>query len=308
MAANDAATTHSVTLSGALVVTAVLFSFFLYRSRANAQGSGVGASAITDASKAEAVRFLTDLVEIDTSNPPGNEVKAANYIKSVLDKEGISSEIFESAPGRANLVARIKGNGSKRPLMLMGHLDVVGVERDKWSVDPFAAVVKDGYLYGRGSHDDKAMDAANIEVFLELHRLKIPLDRDVILLAEAGEEGSTQYGIDYMVSQHWDKIDCEFVLNEGGAIHETNGQVDYAAVGTTEKAPRGMMLVARGSSGHASMPRLDNSIEHLGAAVGKLLAWQPPMRLNETTREYFWRLAKFSSPQDAYLYTHLEPG
>jgi acetylornithine deacetylase/succinyl-diaminopimelate desuccinylase-like protein len=271
-----------------------------------AQQASSRSSVIDDAARAETIRFLTDLVKIDTSNPPGNEVKAANYIKSVLDKEGIPSEIFESAPRRGNLVARIKGNGSKRPLMLMGHLDVVGVERDKWTVDPFAAIIKGGYLYGRGSHDDKAMDAANLEVFLQLYRRKIPLDRDVILLAEAGEEGTTQYGIDYMVAQHWDKIDCEYVLNEGGAIHEVNGNVDYAAVGTTEKAPRGMMLVARGSSGHASMPRLDNPIEHLGMAVGKLLAWQPPMRLNETTKEYFSRLAKISSAEDAYLYTHLE--
>src|SRR5580704_18719382 len=97
------------------------------------------ATAITDASRAEAVRFLTDLVKIDTSNPPGNEVKAANYIKAVFEKEGIASEIFESAPGRGNIVARLKGNGRKRPLMLMGHLDVVGVERDKWTVDPFTA-------------------------------------------------------------------------------------------------------------------------------------------------------------------------
>jgi acetylornithine deacetylase/succinyl-diaminopimelate desuccinylase-like protein len=245
-------------------------------------------------------------VKIDTSNPPGNELKAANYIKTILDKEGIASEIFESAPGRGNIVARLKGNGSKRPLLLMGHLDVVGVERDKWTIDPFAAITKDGYLYGRGSRDDKAMDAANLEVFLELHRRKIPLDRDVILLAEAGEEGTTQYGIDFMVAEHWDKIECEYALNEGGSIQEINGKVGFAGVGTTEKVPRRMMLLARGSSGHASMPRLDNPIAHLGAAVGKLLAWQPPMRLNETTREYFSRLAKISSPEDAYLYTHLE--
>jgi acetylornithine deacetylase/succinyl-diaminopimelate desuccinylase-like protein len=284
----------------------VLMPGLFWGAPAQGQQSSSGSTAVTEASRAEAARFLVDLVKIDTSNPPGNEVKAANYIKSVLDKEGIASEIFESAPGRGNLVARLKGNGSKRPLMLMGHLDEVGVERDKWTVDPFAAVLKDGYLYGRGSHDDKAMDAANLEVFLELHRKKIPLDRDVILLAEAGEEGTTQYGIDFMVAQHWDKIDCEYVLNEGGGLHEINGKVDYAGVGTTEKAPRGMTLIARGSSGHASMPRMDNPIEHLGEAVGKLLAWQPPMRLNETTREYFSRLAKISSPEDAYLYTHLE--
>jgi acetylornithine deacetylase/succinyl-diaminopimelate desuccinylase-like protein len=289
----------------AVILCAVLF-FFIWGSSAAAQQSPAASSGITDASRAEAIQFITDLVKIDTSNPPGNEVKAANYIKTVLDKEGIASEIFESAPGRGNIVARLKGNGSKRPLLLMGHLDVVGVERDKWTVDPFTAVRKDGYLYGRGSRDDKAMDAANLEVFLELHRRKIPLDRDVILLAEAGEEGTTKYGIDYMVAQHWDKIECEYVLNEGGAIHEINGKVDYVGVGTTEKAPREMTLVARGSSGHASMPRLDNPVAHLGAAVGKLLAWQPPMRLNETTKEYFSRLAKISSPEDAYLYTHLE--
>jgi acetylornithine deacetylase/succinyl-diaminopimelate desuccinylase-like protein len=275
-------------------------------STVSAQRSPAGSGILTDASRAEAVQFLTQLVKIDTSNPPGNELQAANYIKTILDKEGIASEIFESAPGRGNIVARLKGNGSKRPLLLMGHLDVVGVERDKWTVDPFAAMTRDGYLYGRGARDDKAMDAANLEVFLELHRRQIPLDRDVILLAEAGEEGTTAFGIDFMVSRHWDKIESEYALNEGGTIHLANGQVDYVQVGTTEKVPRRMNLIARGSSGHASMPRLDNPIAHLGAAVGKLLAWQPPMRLNETTREYFSRLAKISSAEDAYLYTHLE--
>src|SRR5215471_15453651 len=117
----------------------------------------------------EALKFLSELVKIDTSNPPGNETRAAEYIKGVLAAEGIPSQIYESAPGRSNLVARLKGNGKKKPLLLMGHLDVVGVERDKWSVDPFAGIIKDGYLYGRGSHDDKAMDAANLEVFLLLH-------------------------------------------------------------------------------------------------------------------------------------------
>jgi acetylornithine deacetylase/succinyl-diaminopimelate desuccinylase-like protein len=259
-----------------------------------------------EARSAEAKTFLTALVKIDTSNPPGDEIKAANYIKSVLDREGIPSEIFESAPGRANLVARLKGNGSKKPLMLMGHLDVVGVERDKWTVDPFAAITKDGYLYGRGSSDDKGMDAANLEIFLQLHRNKIPLDRDVILLAEAGEEGTSQYGINFMVAQHWDKIDCEYMLNEGGEFPTVDGKLQYAGIATTEKVPRGMVLIAHGSSGHASIPRTDNAIEHLGAALGKLMTWQPPMRLNETTREYFARMAKISSPEDAYLFTHLD--
>src|SRR5437764_13451273 len=147
-----------------------------------------------DQAQTEAVKFLSDLVKIDTSNPPGNEARAAEYIKGVLATEGIQAQIYESAPGRGNLVARLKGNGKKKPLLLMGHLDVVGVERDKWTVDPFAAIIKDGYIYGRGSVDDKSMDAANLEVFLLLHRMNVPLDRDVILLTEAGEEGTSQFG------------------------------------------------------------------------------------------------------------------
>src|SRR5215472_6461384 len=236
-----------------------------------------------DAARDEAVRFLSGLVKIDTSNPPGNETRAAEYIKGVLAGEGISAQIYESAPGRGNLVARLKGNGKKKPLLLMGHLDVVGVERDKWTVDPFAAVVKEGYLYGRGAIDDKSMDAANLEVFVLLHRLKVPLDRDVILLAEAGEEGTTQFGIDFMVQNHWDEIACEYALNEGGEIPEESGKAQYVAVSTTQKVPRGFSLVAHGTSGHGSVPRLDNAIAHLASGVDKTSRWEAPLRLNETT-------------------------
>jgi acetylornithine deacetylase/succinyl-diaminopimelate desuccinylase-like protein len=254
----------------------------------------------------EALKFLIGLVKIDTSNPPGNETKAAEYIKQVLAAEGIPAQIYESAPGRGNVVARLKGNGKKKPLLLMGHLDVVGVERDKWTMDPFAAIVKDGYLYGRGSHDDKAMDAANLEVFLLLHRLKVPLDRDVILLAEAGEEGTTQFGIDFMVAKHWEEIDCEFALNEGGGAPEENGKVLYVGVSTTEKVPRGLKLVAHGTSGHGSAPRIDNAIVHLAAAVAKAGTWETPFRLNETTRRFFQQLATISPPEKAQLYAHVE--
>lgn len=258
------------------------------------------------AARDEAIKFLGELVKIDTSNPPGNEARAAEYIKSVLAAEGIPAQIYESAPGRGNLVARLKGSGKKKPLLLMAHLDVVGVERDKWTVDPFAAVVKDGYLFGRGSIDDKSMDAANLEVFLQLRRLKVPLDRDVILLAEAGEEGTTQFGIDFLVEKHWDEIDCEYALNEGGDIREENGKVIYVAVSTTQKVPRGFSLVARGTSGHGSAPRVDNSIAHLAAAVDKAAQWQAPMRLNETTRRFFELMAKIAPPDKATLYAHLD--
>ena len=258
------------------------------------------------AAREEVVNILSGFVRIDTSNPPGNETKGAEYLKSILDREGIASEILEMERGRGNIVARLKGNGKKRPILLMGHIDVVGVEREKWTVDPFGGVVKDGYLYGRGASDDKGMTSACLEVFLLLHRLKVPLDRDVIFLAEAGEEGTSSVGIDFMVQQHWDKIECEYALNEGGVIYAPNGRVTFVGVATTEKVPRGFKLAAKGTSGHGSVPRPDNAITHLAAAVAKVGNWQPPMRLNETTRAFFRRLAKISSSEEAYLYSHLE--
>jgi acetylornithine deacetylase/succinyl-diaminopimelate desuccinylase-like protein len=150
------------------------------------------------------------------------------------------------------------------------------------------------------------MTAANLEVFLQLHRLKVPLDRDVIFLAEAGEEGTTQYGIDFLVEKHWYKIDCEYALNEGGDFPLKNGKLFYAGISTTEKVPRGLNLIARGSSGHGSMPRLDNAVTHLAAAVAKIGDWQPPMRLNQTTRVFFQRLAEISPPAEARLYRNLK--
>jgi acetylornithine deacetylase/succinyl-diaminopimelate desuccinylase-like protein len=254
----------------------------------------------------EAIQILQGLIRIDTSNPPGNEGKAAAYLKAILDKEGIPCEIFAIEPARGNLVARIRGNGKARPILLMAHLDVVGVEREKWTLDPFAAPIKDGYLYGRGVFDDKSNVVAALQVMLMLHRSKVPLDRDIIFLAEAGEEGTTRVGIDFMVKQHWDKIDAEFAINEGGWVLEENGKTRYVAVTTTEKVPYTTQLIARGSSGHGSMPRIDNPIVHLAAAIARLGEYQPPMRLNQTTRMFFKRLASISPPNEAILYANVE--
>ena len=258
------------------------------------------------AARDEAAGILSGLVRIDTSNPPGSETKAATFLKQVLDKEGIASEIFEGEPGRGNLVARLKGSGRKRPLLLMGHTDVVGVERSRWTFDPFGGEIKDGYVYGRGASDDKGMTTACFETFLLLHRLNVPLDRDVIFLAEADEEAGGRAGVQFMIDKHWDRIDSEFALNEGGWMYEVNGKVQYVGVATTEKVPRGLRVVAKGTSGHGSMPRLDNAITHLSAAVGRIGNWQPPMRMNETTRTFFERLATISPPEEARLYRALQ--
>jgi acetylornithine deacetylase/succinyl-diaminopimelate desuccinylase-like protein len=150
------------------------------------------------------------------------------------------------------------------------------------------------------------MTISLLQTFVMLKRLNVPLDRDVIFLACAGEESSTEMGIDFVIAKHWDKIACEFALNEGGRILEENGAVKYVAVATAEKVPRPFLLSAKGTSGHGSRPLPDNPIVHLAAAVAKVGTWQSPMRLNDTTREYFKRLASISPPEQAKRYANVE--
>lgn len=246
--------------------------------------------------------FLADLIRLDTEDPPGNESKVAHYLEGVLKTAGIQAEILETVPGRASVVARLKGDGSKRPLLVMGHEDVVPVDRSRWTVDPFAAIEREGRIYGRGASDDKAMVAANLEVLLQLKRLEIPLARDVIFLSEASEEMSSPAGMATVLERYWNRIDCEFALNEGGSSLVENGKIKYMGVATAEKLPRGAKLEAAGSSGHGSVPRVDNAVVHLAAAVAKAGTWESPSRLNETTREFFKRLATISPPEEAAWY------
>ncbi len=253
----------------------------------------------------ELLEHYSALIRIDTSNPPGNETKDVNYIKALFDREGIPNQTFALEPARGNLVARLKGNGSKRPIIVMGHTDVVGVQREKWSVDPFAAIRKDGYIYGRGTQDDKPNLATSVMIMLMLKRMNIPLDRDVIFIAEAGEEGTSMYGIDYLVKEHWDAINAEYSLTEGGGGEARGPKIRFVNISTTEKVPRGTKLVAHGTAGHGSVPRQDNPVTHLAAAVAKVGTWEPPMRLNDTTRTYFERLATISTPEEADRYNHV---
>jgi acetylornithine deacetylase/succinyl-diaminopimelate desuccinylase-like protein len=253
----------------------------------------------------EVFEYYSNLIRIDTSNPPGNETKAAEYLKKIFDREGIPAQIYALDPARGNVLARLKGNGSKKPLLVMGHLDVVGVQKEKWTVDPFAALRKDGYIYGRGSIDDKDKVTSALMTVLLLKRLKVPLDRDVLFLGEAGEEASSQFGIGYMVNQHWDELACEYAITEGGTATSRDGAVRTVEIATTEKVPRGVRLVAHGQAGHGSKPRLDNPLTHLAQAVWKISVNQPPMRLNDTTRTYFERLATISTPEEADRYKHL---
>ena len=176
--------------------------------------------------EAETLRHFQALVRIDTSNPPGNETRAVEYLKQVLDQEGIPYQVFAGDANRANLVARIKGNGKKKPILVMGHTDVVTIDPKKW-IDhgPFSADIADGYVYGRGTVDDKDNLVASLMLVLTLKRSNAALDRDVIFLAESGEEGTPEVGAQFMIDQHFDAIDAEYCLAEGGGVARTGGQV-----------------------------------------------------------------------------------
>jgi len=256
--------------------------------------------------QAEILRHFRALIQIDTSNPPGNESKAVEYLKKVLEDEGIPTQTFALDPNRTNLVARLKGNGSKKPLLIMAHTDTVGVQREKWPVDPFGAVLKDGYVWGRGTTDDKDKLVAVLMSMLLVKRSGAVLDRDLIFLAESGEEADpTGVGIRFMTEKHFEEIDAEFALSEGPGATMENGRVATVQLTTTEKIPRRVRLIANGTSGHGSIPRLDDAVTHLSGAVQRVGTWQTPMRLNDTTRTYFEKLATISSPEKAARYKDL---
>ena len=250
----------------------------------------------------ETLEHFQALVRIDTSNPPGNETQAAEYMKGVLEREGIPAKLLALDPNRANLVARIRGNGSQKPILVMGHTDVVGVQKEKWSVDPFAAVRKEGYIWGRGTLDDKDNVTAGLMLMLLLKRQGVKLDRDVIFLCEAGEEGYNKEGLRHVMDKHWEEINAEFALAEGGGGTIKDGKVEFVDVATTEKYRWRVQLLAKGRAGHGSQPTPDSAIVKIANAVAKIGAWMPEMKLSETTQTYFERLAEISPPEAAARY------
>ena len=251
------------------------------------------------------MRHFQALVQIDSTDPPGNETRVVDYVRKVFDAEGIQYIVAAKDPARANIVARLRGNGSKRPLLIVGHSDTVKVDPSKWTFPPFSATRDGGWVYGRGSLDDKPNLMAAMLTMVLLKRNNVKLDRDVIFLSEAGEEAATSFGIEYMVNEHWHDIDAEIALAEGGGVRRVGGKVQYALAQTTEKQPRAARLVAHGPSGHGSRPMRTNAILHLSRAVEKIAMWDPPMRFNDTTRYYFEKLATISAPQDAARYKDL---
>jgi acetylornithine deacetylase/succinyl-diaminopimelate desuccinylase-like protein len=246
---------------------------------------------------AQTANLLTELIRVDTSNPPGNETKLDQLLAEKLKPLGFTVELFPTpVAGKTHMIARLKGDGSARPVLIASHADVVGVEREKWTVDPFAGVIKDGYVYGRGAIDFKGGIAVFAEAVMRLARNKIPLKRDVIFMIEADEEAQP-YNTTWLAREHWDKMDCEFALNEGGwIIKRDNGSVRYVSISTADKTSIALVLTAHGTSTHSSMPRPDQAIFRLAKALAKLADYETKPEFTASTREFFLTLSKTADP------------
>lgn len=250
-----------------------------------------------------AVQILQQMIEFDTINPPQPDSKKPNadetalcrWIQSLLAKAGISSEIYESAPGRGNLVARIKGTGAKKPLLLMAHLDVVNVDPKMWDVPPLKGEIRDGVLYGRGALDDKGWAAVAIEVMMRLAAEKAKPSRDIILMLNADEESAGSFGAEWMVKNHWDQIECELVLNEGGrVVLDKDGKVTQVHVQPAEKVYNDFRLWIPGASGHSSVPRTPNAIFEISKMLARLESFETPIEVTPVVAGYFEAVASLT--------------
>lgn len=245
------------------------------------------------AAQRDALALLKQLIALDTQNPPGNEIRVASHLNMLLrEVPGIETRVLDPGDGRANFVARLRAaKPTKRAVLIMGHMDVVGADASKWLSPPFQGTERDGYLYGRGAIDDKGPLAATAIAMRMLAPLRESLDRDIILLGTAAEETGDP-GIETVIARHFDLIrDAEFALNEGGRVRLRNGRLTSINVQVTEKLPYAVDVTAKGTSGHGSVPLPDNAIAALGRALARVQAWNPAVTLNDVTREYFRHLA-----------------
>ena len=218
----------------------------------------------------ESVEHFKSLLRLDTTNPPGNESIAADYIAAVLRKEGIEHEIREKSPGRACVVARLRGSGKKGPLLLNGHLDVVPVDRAHWTHDPFAAVEADGCIWGRGAIDMKNMVTMSLVTLILLKRTGATLERDVIFAGVADEEAGSHEGALFLVEEHPELVRAEYVLNEVGGHTLHMGDKRFYPIQVAEKGICWFELVAEGEPGHGSMPHPQNAVVNLARAIERL--------------------------------------
>ena len=246
---------------------------------------------------AEAVQKLSEYLRVDTSNPPGTESRGVEWLKKIFDAEGIPYETAESAPGRGNIVARLKGAGTEPALILLHHIDVVPSNPEFWTTDPFSGEVRDGYIWGRGAVDMKGQGIAQLMAFLMLHRAKVPLRRDVIYLATADEEAGGNFGAGWVVKNKPDWIaGAGFLLNEGANSRaDDSGEPIYFGIGATEKTPAWLKLTATGTPGHGAVPRPDSAVNKLIAALERLRTYQPPLEVTPPIARALASLAQYES-------------
>ena len=245
--------------------------------------------------ESEITTFLSNLIRINTTNPPGNETDAASFIAQYLARDGFTCEVLESAPGRGSIMTRLKGSGEKPNLLLLSHLDVVAANPSEWSVDPFAGTVKDGYVYGRGAYDMKGMTAVELFTLKLLKQNNIPLKGDIVLAATADEEKGGEEGAGYLLRKHKDKVWCPYVLNEGGglAIPQKNGNV--YPVQTAEKGILWFKIKAKGTPGHGSTPNTaDNAILRINKVIAKLDSYKPVTVYVPTLKEFLSEIARIN--------------
>ncbi len=229
-----------------------------------------------DAIAAETASLLQRYIRIDTTNPPGNEALACDFIEALLRSEGVDCQRYDSAPGRSNLVARLGVESDEKPLILLHHTDVVPAEADQWQVEPYAGRVKDGFVWGRGALDMKGMGSLELLTFLTLKRRGVRLRRPVTLLAVADEEAGSAYGVEWLDTSHPELLDAAFVINEGGYGAETYLGVERPIFGLSmaEKSPLWLTLKGVGRPGHGSAPHDDNILDRLVRAMERIQVWQ----------------------------------
>jgi len=245
----------------------------------------------------EAIALLRRYIQIDTTNPPGNEIKAARFFKELFDREGIESRIIESAPGRANIYARLRGTGAKKAIVLMNHMDVVPAEAKLWKEPPFSGVQKEGYIWGRGALDMKGPAIVELMSMLAMKRQKASLQNDLIFLGTADEEAGGALGVGFLLEKHPELFgDVGIVLNEGGGIRlGKDGRALYYSVGVAEKTPLWLRLTANGAPGHGSTPGTDLAVNKLILALSRLIQWQTPVKVLPEVQKFYADAAVFES-------------
>jgi acetylornithine deacetylase/succinyl-diaminopimelate desuccinylase-like protein len=283
-----------------LLPAAVAVAIVLLSSPAPAPAAPAAGAPDFDAAARAARDLLGELVAADTSNPPGNEARAARIGAARLQAAGIAYETVEFAPGRENLVARLAGDGSKRPVLVLAHSDVVGTDGQSWSTDPRRMVEVDGFLVGRGVLDDLGMAAVALEVMILLKETRVPLARDVIL-AWTGDEESGGDGIRWQLEHRPETVDAEIALNEGGAplLDPATGRVKLVEMQTAEKLYQDFTVTARGPTGHSSVPMPGNAIYRLARAIDRLAGHEFPARLIPVTRAWLAARAPLEPPERA---------